>query len=338
MPIIAVVIPCRNEQEHIRACIESVLQSKIDNDCKLQIIVIDGGSTDQTIEIIKKLSNEHSNIILLHNSHAFTPISFNMGITHASEADYIQIVGARHLISFDYISKALSILQVHPDIWCVGGRIYNDFLNSTSEIIAKSMGSAFGMGIGNFRTLQKSGFTDTVTSPLYPIRVFKTIGLFDAQLVRNQDDDFNYRIKLAGGKIYYEHSISLRYFVRASFKNVFKQFYQYGYWKVFVNKKHQAVTTWRQLVPPFFLLYLLSLPVMAFLSSYSLLYSIPFMLYCTLNIISSCSEFPHLKKIILTCYAYLILHVSYGMGYLHGVLRFIILGKRPEKSQTQLTR
>ena len=194
------------------------------------------------------------------------------------------------------------------------------------------------MGIGNFRTLQKSGFTDTVTSPLYPIRVFKTIGLFDAQLVRNQDDDFNYRIKLAGGKIYYEHSISLRYFVRASFKNVFKQFYQYGYWKVFVNKKHQAVTTWRQLVPPFFLLYLLGLPVMVFLSSYSLLYSIPFMLYCTLNIISSCSEFPHLKKIILTCYAYLILHVSYGMGYLHGVLRFIILGKRPEKSQTQLTR
>lgn len=137
MPVIAVVIPCRNEQEHIRACIESVLHSKLEITCKLQVIVIDGGSTDQTVEIINNISKQHPHVMLLHNPQAFTPISFNMGITHASDADYIQIVGARHLISNDYISKALSILQSHPDIWCVGGRIYNEFLNTTSEIIAK---------------------------------------------------------------------------------------------------------------------------------------------------------------------------------------------------------
>ena len=97
------------------------------------------------------------------------------------------------------------------------------------------------MGLGNFRTLSKSAYTDTVTSPMYPKKVFETVGLFDAQLTRNQDDDFNFRVLKAGGKIWFEADINLKYYVRSTFKQVRKQFFQYGYWKVYVNKKHKTM-------------------------------------------------------------------------------------------------
>ncbi|MFM7978930.1 MAG: glycosyltransferase family 2 protein, partial [Candidatus Fonsibacter sp.] len=103
---------------------------------------------------------------------------------------------------------------------------------------------------------------------MYPKFVFDMIGLFDEQLVRNQDDDFNFRITKAGGKIWFENDIVLDYYVRSNFKGLSRQFYQYGYWKVFVNKKHKTFTTFRQLAPPVFILYLVSLFFISFIPSY----------------------------------------------------------------------
>src|SRR5690606_3501315 len=110
--------------------------------------------------------------------------------------------------------------------------------------------------------------------------VFNKIGYFDEELVRNQDDDFNYRVANAGGKIYFDAEISLKYYVRGNFKNLWKQFFQYGYWKVYVNKKHKAITTFRQLIPPLFVVYLFLLmftPMVSFV--FFVVAVIPLVLY-----------------------------------------------------------
>ena len=106
-------------------------------------------------------------------------------------------------------SDALKTLRNDEKTWCVGGKLINSYTNFLSEVISKCMASKFGMGIGNFRTLNDSGYTDTVTSPMYPKFVFERIGFFDEELVRNQDDDFNYRVAKAGGKIFFSSEICL---------------------------------------------------------------------------------------------------------------------------------
>ena len=305
----------------------------MDSTVHFDVYVVDGMSNDSTRSIVSSLKLEFKTLHLIDNLKKLTPYAFNLGIFQNKDADYIQIIGARHIVSDNYLSKSLEILKNDTSIWCVGGKIINEYTNETSEIISNAMGSSFGMGIGNFRTLTKSGYTDTVTSPLYPMWVFEKIGFFDEELIRNQDDDFNFRLTKAGGKVWFESEISLRYYVRASYKNVAKQFFQYGYWKVFVNKKHKAVTTFRQLVPPLFVCYLLLFPFSYLFSLiFGIVSSLPFVFYILLN------SFISLKNNLKLIYTFPVLHVSYGLGYLNGVIRFIILNGKPHKNASNLTR
>ena len=337
---ISVVIPCRNEAPYIGECIDAIYANKFENnDVRLFVYVVDGMSDDGTREVVMQLQQKYSDLFLIDNEKKLTPFAFNLGIFQ-QKADYIQIVGARHILSENYMETCILHFEKNPDVWCVGGKIINEYINNTGEIIARAMGTSFGMGLGNFRTLEKSGYTDTVTSPMYPFRVFEKIGYFDEELIRNQDDDFNFRVTQAGGKIYYDASIFLKYYVRGNGPGLKRQFFQYGYWKVYVNKKHKAVTTLRQLIPPLFVLYCCTLVVSLLLYTHILVkvYWIPFYLYTLLLLLNSfrlsdkAGEFWDFIK------TFLILHFSYGFGYLRGIIEFIFLGKKPSERQKRLSR
>lgn len=336
---IAVVIPCRNEVQYIEECLNAIYSSKLKDGIDLEVFVVDGMSDDGTRELVNELKENFKSLVLVDNVKQLTPFAFNLGIYAGSPCDYVQIIGARHIVTDDYIQKGLDVLFTHPDVWCVGGRIINEYTNEISKVISSAMGTSFGMGIGNFRTLVKSGYTDTVTSPLYPYWVFEKIGFFDEDLVRNQDDDFNFRVTNAGGKIFYLHEVSLKYYVRANFKGLWRQFYQYGYWKVFVNRKHKSITTLRQLVPPLFVLYLITFPfsfilgwkVGAFMSSLLLVY-LMLNAFVSLKLANNSRTFMHLIR------TFMILHTSYGLGYWRGIINFVLLGKKPSKKQERLSR
>jgi glycosyltransferase involved in cell wall biosynthesis len=335
---VSIVIPCRNEKHYIQECIEAIYANRFKPSLEINIFVVDGMSDDGTREVVTDLMSTYSSLHLIDNEKKLTPFAFNLGI-HQMPADYIQIIGARHIVSSDYILKSIDILENDKTIWCTGGRLINQFTSSESEIIAKAMDTTFGMGLGNFRILEKSGFTDTVTSPMYPFWVFEKIGFFDEQLVRNQDDDFNYRVTNAGGKIWFERSISLKYYVRASYSGLYRQFYQYGYWKVFVNRKHKAVTTYRQLVPPLFVLFAIVSPVLFFcgnaiavLASVGIIFYLLLAFYFALQRASSIVQFGGILK------TFPVLHFSYGFGYLIGILHFVLLKKTPSNRQKRLSR
>lgn len=337
---ISVVIPCRNEAPFIEECIRAVYNSQISIDVTMSVFVVDGLSDDGTRDIIQSLKHELKSLELLDNVKQLTPFAFNIGI-HASEFDFIQIVGARHIISTNYIDCCLRKLIEDTSVWCVGGRIENEFINETGKVIANAMGTTFGMGIGNFRTLEKSGFTDTVTSPMYPKFVFDKVGYFDENLIRNQDDDFNYRVTKAGGKIYYDHNIYLKYYVRGNYNGLWKQFFQYGYWKVYVNQKHKAVTTMRQLVPPIFVLYLIfSAFITLIYLKIGVIFDLPLLAYCGLAYFFALKVKEKNNDINLwdVFKTFPILHVSYGLGYLRGIWDFLLLNKKPSENQKTMSR
>lgn len=339
MKKISVVIPCRNEVLYIEECITAIYNSTDFERWNINVYIVDGMSDDGTREKIKSLIKQFDNLYLVDNKRQLTPFAFNLGIYAGGKVDYVQIIGARHIVSKNYISNCVKKLESDNDTWCVGGKIVNEYINHLGEVFSNVMATTFGMGIGNFRTLNKSGYTDTVTSPMYPYWVFEKIGFFDEDLIRNQDDDFNYRVTKAGGKIFFDADISLRYYVRGNYSGLRRQFFQYGYWKVFVNKKHQSVTTFRQLVPPLFVLYSIVFPLFYLINlKLGFLASIPLVMYLFLNVFFSSINWKGLKAFVERFTAYLILHYSYGFGYLRGIIDFLILKKVPSIKQKRLSR
>ena len=153
--MISVVVPCRNEENHITDCIDAIYQSKFDSSQELEVIVVDGLSNDGTLEILKKLQDKYPTLKVINNEKQVAPVAFNLGIKEA-KGEFLQIVGARQIISENYLSGAMQTLVEKEDVWCVGGAVENIYENSASMYIGLAMASPFGVGGSNFRALKKS--------------------------------------------------------------------------------------------------------------------------------------------------------------------------------------
>lgn len=336
-PIVSIVIPCRNEEAYITKCLDSIVACNFDKK-RLQVIVCDGMSEDKTPELILAYSQQFPFIHYTENKEKTTPQAFNLGFKQFV-FDIGIILGAHAEIDKDYITNCLKAFDVDPEIGCVGGVIENVNENQTSEAIGLAMSSVFGVGNAHFRTGTKSGFVDTVAFGAYKKEVFETCGYFDEELIRNQDDEFNFRIQKFGFKIWLEPTVKSKYYVRASFKKLSRQYFQYGYWKVYVNRKHKAITTLRQLVPAVWVLYLfLGFIPGFFFTSLFYLYASGVFLYLMLSKFAALKTANHFRQVPQILYAFWILHFSYGRGYIKGIFDFIVMGKKPAQKQAELTR
>jgi len=249
------------------------------------------------------------------------------------------ILGAHAVLDPLFLAKAEQLLDEHPDAGCVGGYIENITEGGFSSSVSAAMSSVFGVGNAHFRTLGRKGYVDTVAFGVYRKEVFEKAGLFDEELVRNQDDEYNYRIIQAGYKIYLSDDKAAGYYVRSSSRKLFRQYFQYGYWKVYVNKKHKAVTSIRQLIPAFFVLFLLGGIVVSLFCQICLHAFLAILgLYIALALMAATSKFTVSKNVFYTFYAFLILHIAYGTGYISGVYRFVIRNKKPKHRDFSLTR
>lgn len=276
----------------------------------------------------------HPQFTLLDNVQKTTPFALNLGIK-ASAAEIVIILGAHSEPDPGFVKKSVESFGIDPAIMCTGGVLENVYENETSRVIGAAMSSSFGVGNAHFRTGNKSGFVDTVAFGAYKREIFDIVGLFDEELIRNQDDEFNFRVTNAGYKIYLNHEIKCRYFVRASFKKLYRQYYQYGYWKVFVNKKHQTITTVRQLIPLFFVLYLFLLVASIFTYKIVFLVMSTFgLLYLLLAVVFAVRSASSAGAVLGVAFTFFILHVSYGLGYLKGIFDFFMLGKAIKKQES----
>jgi GT2 family glycosyltransferase len=222
---------------------------------------------------------------------------------------------------------------------CVGGIVNNVYENEDSEIISCATSTSFGVGNAHYRTGNKSGFVDTVLFGIYKSEIFEKIGYFDETLTRTQDDEFNYRLLKNGYKIFLSNKIKSKYYVRSSFSNLFKQYYQYGYWKVIVNKKHHSITTMRQVVPLLFILFIL----IGFISSllnkiFAAIYIIGLFLYLLITVNISAKTNLTFKKKLKLIKTFFILHISYGLGYLIAIKDIVFFDTFAKEKNSEITR
>jgi glycosyltransferase involved in cell wall biosynthesis len=332
---VSIIIPCYQEETFITDCVQSCLQQE--TEALVDIIVVDGGSTDESIALVKKIQDQHPNKIeLLHNAQKITPISLNLGLQH-SQADFKMILGAHAILPNDFVAKCLNAFAKQPKADCVGGIIENRYLNPTAEDIGFAMSSSFGVGNAIFRTGGKAQWVDTVAFGMYKKSVFEKIGWFNESLIRNQDDEFNYRLNKAELKIWFDPDISSVYFVRSSYEKLWKQYFQYGFWKVYVNKLHSQITTVRQLVPAALVMYCMLLPLASMLPDTLFIVALlPFIFYM---IIAFTLPIRHRKiRFFKTSIVFLILHFSYGLGYWKGIIQLLLLNKQPSNAHAKHNR
>ena len=174
---------------------------------------------------------------------------------------------------------------------------------------------------------------------MYRKEIHDIINGFDEELVRNQDDEYNYKLIKANYKIYFDPSIISHYYVRGSYSKLFKQYYQYGYWKVYVNKKHRTVTTLRQLVPFFFVLSLLLGIILSFFHPiFLLLLFAEVICYFQFSMYFGYKATNNINRMFSVGKVFPILHLSYGFGYLVGIFDFIMFNKKPSKKSKSLSR
>jgi len=247
---ISIIIPCRNESGHIREFLDSVLLQDVELKWQLEVLVADGLSDDGTRETLKSYMRTAPNVRMIDNPGRIVSSGLNAAIA-ASTGDIIIRMDAHTTYAPDYIFQCIQALQ-QSGADNVGGPWVARGHGPVGQAIAAAFQSPFCAGGGRARMRGFDGEVDTVYLGCWPREVFDRVGLFDTNLVRNQDDEFNFRLRRAGGRIWQSSLIRSWYTPRSSVTALFRQYLQYGYWKVAVMRKHAAVAAWRHLVPALF--------------------------------------------------------------------------------------
>ena len=325
--MLSVICPVYNEEKYITKCIDSILnQDYPKND--LEIIFVDGMSTDSTRLIINQYIEKYPFIHLLDNPHKIVPYAMNLGIKH-SKGDVIIRLDAHALYPLDYFSKLLNGLKKY-NADNVGGicKTLPTDTSSKAIAIAEALSSPLGVGNSMFRIgVEHDIEVDTVPFGCFKREIFDKIGLYDVELIRNQDDELNARIIQAGGKIILLANITISYFARDSYNKLYKMYYQYGLYKPLVNKKLGSPATIRQFIPPLFVLYLIvSLILSCIIPCFWIIYIIPLFIYILLNGLFATILAKKYKKLLLALlvpFAIFTIHFGYGIGYWHGLFKIL---------------
>jgi glycosyltransferase involved in cell wall biosynthesis len=317
-PFVSVVIPMRNEAAHIQRCLDSVLAQDYPP-ARFELIVVDGESDDGSTDV---LAGYGDRIRVLQNHARIVPKAMNVGIG-AARGEIIARVDAHTVLDAAYLRSGVAALR-RTGADNVGGAMHAIGGGLRADAIAAAMSSRFGIGAYfHFGTEERE--VDTVYMGMYPRAVFERIGLFDPELVRDQDDELNYRLRAAAGRIVLVPEMRSRYQNRESFKTLARQFFQYGMWKVRVLQKHPRQMSARQFVPPVFVLSLAGSVAIAVAAppGFALFLGIAgaYALAVT-GAAAAVARRRGWRLFFPVAAAFAVMHVSWGCGFLFGALRF----------------
>ena len=312
---VSVIIPVYNEERYIEGCLNSLIDQSYPRD-EMEWVVIDGNSSDRTVEILQKYAERYP-IILLNNKKRETPSSLNMGIRHAS-GRYIIRFDAHAAFPPDYIEKCVKCLET-VDADNVGGFIETKAEGFMGAAIAKILSSPFGVGESAFRTGRRSGYVDTVPFGAFRREVFDRIGLFNEDLLRSEDNDINARILKSGGKVYLSEAIHSTYFCRDTVPKFLMQGLQNGNVLFRTIIRNPRAMRLRHMIPFFFLLSVILLPVLgSFFAPLRWLFLAEITAYLLLDL--SFSFFRgRAGEGFITFWLYPLFHLTYGLGSLLGL-------------------
>lgn len=322
-PLVSILIPIRNETHYIEKCLEAVLKQDYPNEL-VEILIADGMSDDGTRDLLKAFQINESRVKVFDNPGKIVAIGLNL-LTHNANGEILVRVDGHCEIAPDYISRCVHHLQTNI-VDGVGGPMHSIGEDDISQTIALAMSSKFGVGGSSFRTeVGQTKLVDTIPFPAYTRAIVEKVGPYDEELLRNQDDEYNYRIREAGGKILMAEDIRSIYYTRGSLRNLWLQYYQYGYYKVRVFQMHPKQMRPRQFIPPLFVLSLIIATLLTLMKPWGwlLLIFIAGIYLITNFAVSFLTAHRHGDNFLWRLpLAFATLHISYGLGFLFGLIKF----------------
>lgn len=308
---LSIICPTYNEIHFITQVVKDLCA---DDGLNKEILIVDGGSTDGTVEQVTILQQQYSNVVFVPNPRKTSTAAFNIGCDVA-KGEFIAFVGAHARYSADYFSVGVAELRSGA-CDAVGGTLNQEGKTEKAKAIALVMSSKAGVGNTEFRTSKEKMYVDSVAFALYRKEMVLKVGKMDESLPVNQDDEFHYRLNERGYKILMTPEMSATYFVRDNYGKLFKQYYKYGFYKPMVLKKVKGAVRVRHLIPSAFVVYLLSLP-MAFLYP---IWMFPLLCYILLITFFSFHTKEALRVKWYAIPVFPVLHLSYGGGFILGLM------------------
>lgn len=318
--IVSVVVPVYNEEQYIEKCVDSLLLQDYPIS-KMEWIFVDGCSKDKTVEILKKYQEKYPSLIKVYNNpNKIVPYAMNIGIA-ASQGKYIVRLDAHADYATDYISKCIYYLE-NTDAENVGGVADTKANGFMGNAIAKMLSSKFGVGNSQFRTNGESGYVDTVPFGAFKREVFSRYGGYDERLIRNQDNEMNFRIRKNGGKIYLSNDIHLSYYCRDSIKGISTMARKNGMWNIITMKLCPGSMGLRHFIPFLFTISVLGLGLLGFIHPlFAMLLGAEMSLYLLLDVVFSIKQANSVKEFFALMILFPIFHIAYGIGSMVGITK-----------------
>jgi succinoglycan biosynthesis protein ExoA len=342
---ISIIVPMLNEARHVEQFVSDI--SAQDFGGGVELLVADGGSTDDSVERLRRAADVHGVALkLVVNPSGWVSHGLNECVRSAT-GDLLVRLDCHSRYPSDYLRLCARAAE-ETGAPVVGGVIVAEGQTVMERSVACAMDSPFG-GIGFYRVFAGAGTlerlagafgflqgrdnskglrfdTDTLTFGAFRPEVFHTVGLFDESLRRNQDDEFNLRVRRSGGRVVLDPAIRVHYTPRGSWRGVFRQYFEYGYWKVAVMLKHRELPGPRSLTPAVFLLSVgILLPASGRFRLARSLLRVELALYVALALCSGVSSIRRrreslglLPRVVAVFPAF---HVGYGWGMLRGFVR-----------------
>jgi len=343
---ISVIVPCRNEELYIREFMHSVLSQRLESDWELEVLIADGMSDDGTREMLR----QYSQVRLIDNPRGIVSTGLNSSI-RASAGEIIIRMDVHTTYAPDYIRECVRVLK-QSGASNVGGPWVAKGRGVLGAAIAATFQSRFCTGAGRSHNPSYEGEVDTVYLGCWPRSVFDHTSQFDEELVRNQDDEFNLRLRRLGGRIWQSPRIQSFYSVRGSLSTLFRQYVQYGFWKVAVIRKHRTIDSWRHLCPAILVgsillsLLVLTLAAMAGLSNVTFVVGIAlaaalavYMLACLFSVVPFTGSIAP-RALLIMPFVIPVYHFAYGIGFIVAMLALVTRAPNTSQSSyfTTLTR
>lgn len=321
---VCIIIPCRNEARFIHKCLDSIIENSFSQEA-LEVLVLDGMSEDGTRDLVRQYERKYPFIRLIDNHEKTTPVAMNLGIAN-SRAKYITILSSHSKIAGDFIESCVRTME-DSDADCVGGPIMT--VPGDNGLLARSIGKVlshrFGVGNSHFRTgLSGPRFVDTVPFGFYKAEAFEKAGLFNEDLTRNQDIEFNLRLKSRGGKLLLHPGIKSYYNARHTLSGLAGNGFLNGYWVIYGLRYARQAFSIRHLVPFFFVF---ALALSGALSALHALFGLAFLaaagtyMLADLFVSARISMAGGKRLFPFLLISFPVLHFSYGLGSVWGLMK-----------------
>jgi len=310
LPAVSVVLPVLNEELHLANAVQSILSQ--DYAGTLEIILALGPSEDKTNEIAERLALADKRILLVNNPSGRTAAGLNLALNKSSNPVIVR-VDAHAEIQQNYISLAIEIMKSSGAV-NVGGIMGAQGVSTFEKTVARAMRSPLGVGASRFHTGGDSGYVDTVYLGVFLRTAVIAVGGFDERFIRAQDWELNFRLRQAGGKIFFDPRLHVTYRPRSTVRALAKQYFEYGRWRRVVSRRHKGTINYRYLAPPFSLIAAsLSIILAVALNA---LFIIPAAVYGIFLISASLLTGKGIIEKILLPLVLFTMQMSWGLGFL----------------------